>query len=63
RDQARHGIRLTRADRGPAEAGPDERDALASRDDTDLDESVTSHRELLTRHLGAEIIAEDQPEA
>ena len=63
RDQARQGIRPTRGDRGPAEASPDERDALASRDDTDLDESATSHRELLTRHLGAEIIAEDEPEA
>jgi DNA polymerase-3 subunit gamma/tau len=63
RDQARQGIRPTRTDRGPTEAGPDERDALASRDDSDLDESATSHRELLTRHLGAEIIAEDEPDA
>jgi DNA polymerase-3 subunit gamma/tau len=63
RDQARQGIRPTRADRGATDLGTDERDSLASRDDTDLDESVTSHRELLTRHLGAEIIAEDEPEA
>jgi len=63
REQARQGIRPTRTDRGPADIGPDERDAVASRDDTDLDEAATSHRELLTRHLGAEIIAEDDPEA
>jgi len=62
REQARQGIRPTRADRGPTEAGPDERDAVASRDDTDLDEGADSHRELLTRHLGAEIIAEEQPD-
>ena len=63
RDQARQGIRPTRADRGPTETGPDERDAVASRDDTDLDEGTASHRELLTRHLGAEIITEDEPDA
>ena len=63
REQARQGIRPTRTDRGPTDIGPDERDAVASRDDTDLDEAATSHTELLTRHLGAEIIAEDEPEA
>jgi DNA polymerase-3 subunit gamma/tau len=63
RDQARQGIRPTRADRGPTETGPDERDAVASRDDTDLDEAAASPGELLTRHLGAEIIAEDEPDA
>ena len=62
RDQARQGIRPTRADRSPTESGPDERDAVASRDDTDLDEGADSHRELLTRHLGAEIIAEEDPD-
>ena len=62
RDQARQGIRPTRADRGPTEIGPDERDAVASRDDTDLDDGAASHRELLTRHLGAEIITEDEPD-
>ena len=62
RDQARQGIRPTRAGRGPAETGPDERDAVASRDDTDLDEGADSHRDLLTRHLGAEIIAEEEPD-
>jgi DNA polymerase III subunit gamma/tau len=63
RNQARQGIRPTRADRGPTEIGPDERDAVASRDDTDLDDGAASHRELLTRHLGAEIITEDEPDA
>ena len=62
RDQVRQGIRPTRADRGPTQAGPDERDAVASRDDTDLDEGAESHRDLLTRHLGAEIIAEEDPD-
>jgi DNA polymerase-3 subunit gamma/tau len=34
-------------------------DALASRDDSDLQEDAESHTELLARHLGAEIIAEE----
>jgi DNA polymerase III subunit gamma/tau len=34
-------------------------DAAASRDDSDLDEKAESHTELLARHLGAEIIAEE----
>ena len=34
-------------------------DAVASRDDSDLDEDAASHTELLARHLGAEIIAEE----
>jgi DNA polymerase III subunit gamma/tau len=34
-------------------------DAAASRDDSDLDESAESHAELLARHLGAEIIAQE----
>jgi DNA polymerase-3 subunit gamma/tau len=63
RDLARQGIRPTRSDRGSTQTGPDERDAMASRDDTELDDADTSPRELLTRHLGAEIIAEDQPGA
>ena len=63
RDQARQGIRPTREDRGPAATGPDERDAVASRDDTDVDDAAESPRDLLTRHLGAEIIAEDEPDA
>ena len=44
------------------QAGPDERDEAASRDDTDLDDAAESHRDLLTRHLGAEIIAEEAPD-
>jgi DNA polymerase-3 subunit gamma/tau len=62
REQARQGIRPTRVEKGPTETGPDERDAMASRDDTDLDEGTESHRDLLTRHLGAEIIAEEDPD-
>jgi DNA polymerase III subunit gamma/tau len=34
-------------------------DAAASRDDSDLDENPESHAELLARHLGAEIIAQE----
>ena len=34
-------------------------DALASRDDSDLEEDAESQTELLARHLGAEIIAEE----
>ncbi|HKX13860.1 MAG TPA: DNA polymerase III subunit gamma/tau, partial [Propionibacteriaceae bacterium] len=34
-------------------------DALASRDDSDLEEDAASQTELLARHLGAEIIAEE----
>ena len=63
RDQARQGIRPTREDRGPTATGPDERDAVASRDDTDVDDAAESPRDLLTRHLGAEIIVEDEPDA
>jgi DNA polymerase-3 subunit gamma/tau len=32
---------------------------VASRDDSDLEEDAESHAELLARHLGAEIIAEE----
>ncbi|HZA05847.1 MAG TPA: DNA polymerase III subunit gamma and tau [Propionibacteriaceae bacterium] len=63
REQARQGIRSTREDRGPADAGPDERDEAASRDDDVVDEGGESHRDLLTRHLGAEIIVEEDAEA
>ena len=49
----------------PAPAEPvrqDDRDAAASRDDSDLDDATESPSELLTRHLGAEFIAEgEQP--
>ena len=63
REQARQSIRPTREDRGPAATGPDERDEVVSRDDDDLDDGAESHRDLLTRHLGAEIIAEEDAPA
>jgi DNA polymerase-3 subunit gamma/tau len=37
----------------------DDRDAAANLDDADLDDRTESHTELLARHLGAEIIAEE----
>ncbi|MCW2809598.1 MAG: dnaX [Friedmanniella sp.] len=58
REQLRQGIRPTRhqpADRG----ADDDRDAAAHRTDSDLEETTVSHTELLARHLGAEIIAEE----
>jgi DNA polymerase-3 subunit gamma/tau len=58
REQARRGIRPTR--KGLEGRADDERDAAASRDDSDLDETAESHTELLARHLGAEIIAEEE---
>ena len=63
RDEARQGIRATRENRGPLSTGPDERDEAVSRDDDVLDEATESHRDLLTRHLGAEIIAEETERA
>ncbi len=64
REQARQSIRPTRDDRGAAAAtGPDERDEAVSRDDDVLDDAGESHRDLLTRHLGAEIIAEEESPA
>jgi DNA polymerase-3 subunit gamma/tau len=64
RKQARQSIRPTREDRGAAAAtGPDERDEAVSRDDDVLDDASESHRDLLTRHLGAEIIAEEESPA
>ncbi len=59
REQVRQGIRPTREDRGSAGTSPDDRDEAVSRDDDVLDEATESHRDLLTRHLGAEIIAEE----
>ena len=59
RDRARQGIRPTRRSGVPETAGVDDRDAEADRDDSDLEESSESHTELLARHLGAEIIAEE----
>ncbi|HET9873996.1 MAG TPA: DNA polymerase III subunit gamma and tau [Propionibacteriaceae bacterium] len=63
REQARHSIRPTR--RGQRDESPDsdDRDAAANRDDTVLEESAESHTELLARHLGAEIIAEEEHDA
>ena len=64
--QARQSIRPTRCrlNRGrkrPGESEPvDERDAAAEPDDADLDDATVSHTELLARHLGAEIIAEEE---
>jgi DNA polymerase III subunit gamma/tau len=39
--------------------GADDRDAAAALDDDDLDDRAETHTELLARHLGAEIIAEE----
>jgi len=41
----------------------DDRDAVADRRDSDLEENSESHTELLARHLGAEIIAEEEHRA
>ena len=58
REKARRGIRPTR--KGSDGRSDDDRDAAASRDDSDLEETAESHTELLARHLGAEIIAEEE---
>jgi DNA polymerase III subunit gamma/tau len=63
REQARQGIRPTREERGSAGTAPDERDEAVSRDDEDLDDGNESHQDLLARHLGAEIISEDDAPA
>jgi DNA polymerase-3 subunit gamma/tau len=57
REQVRQGIRPTRA--GGERSSQDDRDAAARRDDSTLEETAESHTELLARHLGAEIIAEE----
>ena len=62
RDEARQKIRPTRR-AGVDEPHKDDRDAVARRDDSDLDELTESHTELLARHLGAEIIAEEELDA
>ncbi|HEY5821483.1 MAG TPA: DNA polymerase III subunit gamma and tau [Propionibacteriaceae bacterium] len=59
REQARQSIRPTRQGQAIGSAD-DERDAAATRNDSDLEESTESHTELLARHLGAEIIAEEE---
>ncbi|MET1004775.1 MAG: DNA polymerase III subunit gamma and tau, partial [Propionibacteriaceae bacterium] len=60
RAQARQLIRPTRQGAGPDADAVDDRDAIADRRDGDLEESAESHTELLARHLGAEIIAEEE---
>jgi DNA polymerase-3 subunit gamma/tau len=63
--QARQHIRSTRAGPGGGESNGgeepvDDRDAEADRTDADLDDSTVSDTDLLARHLGAEIIAEEE---
>ncbi|HET9562618.1 MAG TPA: hypothetical protein VFP01_10960, partial [Propionibacteriaceae bacterium] len=53
----------TRTTNGALSAIAEDPDAAASRDDSDLVENAESHTELLARHLGAEIIAEEDPGA
>jgi DNA polymerase-3 subunit gamma/tau len=48
-----------RATNGVRHDTAEDPDALASRDDSDLEEDAESQTELLARHLGAEIIAEE----
>jgi DNA polymerase-3 subunit gamma/tau len=50
---------VSRATNGAQNAMADDPDEAASRDDSDLTEDAQSHAELLARHLGAEIIAEE----
>jgi DNA polymerase III subunit gamma/tau len=49
----------TRATNGARNDAVEDPDAVASRDDSDLEENAESHTELLARHLGAQIIAEE----
>jgi DNA polymerase-3 subunit gamma/tau len=49
----------TRTTNGAWNSTTEDPDAAASRDDSDLDENAESHAELLARHLGAEIIAQE----
>jgi DNA polymerase III subunit gamma/tau len=64
--QARQHVRTTRTaapNGGENDGGVeqiDARDAEADRTDADLDDSTVSDTDLLTRHLGAEIIAEEE---
>jgi DNA polymerase-3 subunit gamma/tau len=48
-----------RATNGARHDPAEDPDALASRDDSDLEDDAESQTELLARHLGAEIIAEE----
>ncbi|HZA31186.1 MAG TPA: DNA polymerase III subunit gamma/tau, partial [Propionibacteriaceae bacterium] len=63
--QARQHIRTTRAASSTGESNGgaepvDDRDAAADRTDAELDDSTVSDTDLLARHLGAEIIAEEE---
>ena len=49
----------SRITNGASNAIAEDPDGAASRDDTDLDENSESQTQLLARHLGAEIIAEE----
>ena len=60
RELARQQVRPTRKVAAAAPGAIDERDAVASRNDADLDNSDESTTELLARQLGAEIIAEEE---
>jgi DNA polymerase-3 subunit gamma/tau len=51
---------VARATNGAQNIMADDPDEAASRDDSDLAEDAQSHTELLARHLGAEIIAEEE---
>jgi DNA polymerase-3 subunit gamma/tau len=59
RRMARENIRPTRTSVA-RDRDADERDAVARRDDSDVDEMSESHTELLARTLGAEVIAEEE---
>jgi DNA polymerase III subunit gamma/tau len=52
-------LSATRATNGAQNAIAEDPDEAASRHDSDLKEDPESHAELLARHLGAEIIAEE----
>jgi DNA polymerase-3 subunit gamma/tau len=60
REQARQRIRPTRQGGARGDDAEDDRDAAADRRDSDVEENGESHTELLARHLGAEIIAEEE---
>ena len=49
----------SRATNGVQQHAAEDPDAVASRDDSDLEEGAESQTELLARHLGAQIIAEE----
>ncbi len=53
------GPSAARATNGAQNAIAEDPDEAASRDDSDVKEDPQSHTELLARHLGAEIIAEE----